>query len=385
MLYMISVFLFWVGQSLYLPTLPLYVKTKIDDLSMVGVVLSMYGLWQTIVRIPLGIASDWTGRRKPFILGGFICLGLGNWMMGAAGHISLLILGRMLTGIAVGVWVLLVVGFTSLFPASEVIRAAAMITLVSSFGRMSGALLTGVLNTLSRGYTLAFFLAAAAATAGASAMLPLHEPHRTPKRSTLRGLWQLLRREDVWLPSCLNIVVQYASWASVFGFVPILAQQLGVSDVSQSMLVSVNIVCVVLGNAVSSCVITRSGPYQLMYSSFVLTAAGLIAAALATGLPALWCASFAIGLSWGIGYPLFMGLSVEFVAEEQRSTAMGMHQAIYGLGMFAGPWLSGIFADLSGIRPMLAGTALVCTGLGIFGSTRLMLLHQRLRSVHHQQ
>jgi hypothetical protein len=50
-LYSASVFLFWMAQYIYLPTLPTYVQSKANDLAVVGVVLSMFGLWQAIIRL----------------------------------------------------------------------------------------------------------------------------------------------------------------------------------------------------------------------------------------------------------------------------------------------------------------------------------------------
>ena len=63
-----------------------------------------------------------------------------------------------------------------------------------------------------------------------------------------------------------------------------------------------------------------------------------------------------------------MGMSIINVAEGQRSTAMGLHQAVYGLGMFAGPWVSGLLATSLGIQPMFASTAVVVLGLGLLGT-----------------
>jgi predicted MFS family arabinose efflux permease len=47
---------------------------------------------------------------------------------------------------------------------------------------------------------------------------------------------------------------------------------------------------------------------------------------------------------------------------------MGLHQSVYAIGMFAGPWLSGILANQFGIQPMFAMTAAVIAITGIFGS-----------------
>jgi MFS family permease len=61
-----------------------------------------------------------------------------------------------------------------------------------------------------------------------------------------------------------------------------------------------------------------------------------------------------------------MGMSIEHVADANRATAMGLHQAVYSIGMVSGPWLSGILADSMGIQPMFGVTAFVCLVSGLF-------------------
>ena len=78
-LYLLVVFFYWVSQNIYLPTLPNFVQGKLGNLALVGTVLSMYSLWQALIRLPLGIVSDWLGRRKPFILVCMALSGLGAW------------------------------------------------------------------------------------------------------------------------------------------------------------------------------------------------------------------------------------------------------------------------------------------------------------------
>ena len=65
-----------------------------------------------------------------------------------------------------------------------------------------------------------------------------------------------------------------------------------------------------------------------------------------------------------------MGMSIEQVAEAERATAMGLHQAVYAIGMFLGPWLSGILADALGIRPMFLVTCLACLTTGMLGTCK---------------
>lgn len=86
-----------------MPTLPVYVQSKTSNLALVGVVLSMYGLWQAIIRLPLGIVADWLGWRKPFVIIGFILAGVGASIMGVASDANGLIMGRAISGLAAGI------------------------------------------------------------------------------------------------------------------------------------------------------------------------------------------------------------------------------------------------------------------------------------------
>ncbi|HEY65881.1 MAG TPA: MFS transporter [Caldilineae bacterium] len=369
-LYATAVFLYWIALYLYVPTLPVYVASKTENLALVGVVLSMYGLWQAVIRLPLGITADWLGRRKPFILVGFALAGLGAWTMGAADDVNGLILGRAITGIAAGTWVPLVVAFSGLFPPEEAVRASALLTFIGSVGRMLATGVTGTLNDLG-GYSLPFYLAAMAAALAVLILLPNREERRPPKRPSLQGIGRLITRRDVLLPSVLSAVGQYANWAATFGFIPILARQLGATDVMLSMLTSMNIAVLTLGNLATTTLVRRLGARRLVYLSFTLLALGLWGATLAPTLPLVFAAQFCIGLSMGIGYPTLMGLSIQNVTDAERTTAMGLHQAVYAIGMFSGPGLSGTIADAIGIRPMFGITAGVALVLGMFGTKRL--------------
>jgi predicted MFS family arabinose efflux permease len=55
---------------------------------------------------------------------------------------------------------------------------------------------------------------------------------------------------------------------------------------------------------------------------------------------------------------------------------MGIHQAVYALGMFAGPWIGGIVADALGIRAMFGIMAGVC----LAGAGALSILNGRRKT-----
>jgi len=366
-LYVVIAFLYWVSMYLYMPTLPTYIQSKTHDLAIVGVVLSMYGLWQAIVRLPVGIGADWLNWQKPFIVVGLALAGVGAWRMGTANSVNALLIGRALTGLAAGIWAVLMVAFSNLFPSHKAVQASAALTLISSLGRVVGTSVTGTLNQVG-GYWLAFLLAAVASALSVLLALVVPETRRPPQRPSLRGIGRLITRRPVWLPSALNAVGQYVIWAAPVGFVPILARQLGATDTTQSLLLSLNLGVIVAGNLLATAVSGRVRSRHLVVMSFVLLFAGVGAIALAKALPAIFVGEILLGASQGIGYPVLMGLSIEHVKSDERTTAMGLHQAVYALGMFGGPWLSGLLANAVGLQPMFGLTAGACLLLGLLGA-----------------
>lgn len=370
-LYVIVAFLFWTSLYVYVPTLPIYIQSKSDNLVMVGAVISMYGLWQAVIRLPLGIVVDRTGKRKPFIIVGLILAALGAWIMGTANDPWDLLIGRSLTGFAAAAWVPLVVAFSSLFPHHEAVRATAILTFVFSSARVLATASTGSLNNLG-GYPLAFFLAASAALLGILFILPAEEARRSPARLSANEIGRLITRRDVLLPALLAAVAWYAAWATIFGFTPILVGQLGGADMAQSMIVSMHVALAVAGNLIAMLVINRIGAKRLLFLGFGFYALGIGLAAVAPTVTMLFVAQFIMGLAHGANYPVLMGLSIKYVDDAERTTAMGLHQSVYAIGMFTGPWLSGLMAEAIGVQPMFGVTAFICLILGWFGISQLV-------------
>lgn len=366
LLYMAAVILFWVGLYVYAPTLPVYIEEKTGSLSVVGVILSMYGLWQVIFRLPVGIASDWIGKRKPFIIAGLLLTGLGAWVLGTSNTTSGMLVGRSITGIAAATWVPLLVIFSQFFPANEAVRATTLLTLVSSISRMVSTGVTGFFNDLG-GYILPFYIAAGVSLLAAVLVLPASEKPAGRQKRSLKDITRLISRTDVLGPGLLNMFLQYCSYATTFGFLPILAKNLGAGDVLLSALMSLYLGFLTFGNLAATILLKRIGINRLVILAFVLTSGAILAAALAKSFVPVIAAQLIAGFAMGTGTPILMGMSIQKVDPTDRATAMGLHQGVYAIGMFAGPWLSGIMADAMGIQPMFAVTAGLCLAFGLIG------------------
>ncbi len=370
-LYTVIVLLYWLALYIYVPTLPNYIKTRTADLAAVGAVLSMYGLWQGVIRFPIGLAADWTGKRRPFIMGGLFLAGAGAWLMGRSSGLAGLYVGRAMTGLAAGAWVPIVAAFSALFPPAEAVQASALLSVLNGVGSILGTGLTGWLNELG-GYGLPFVLAAVAALAALLLTLAVREVPRPPSRPSLGHVGRFVVRRDVLLPGLLSAVAHYILFAATYGFLPILARSLGMGNVGQSMLVSLNLALITVGSLAVAWLTRRFRARSLNYASFGMLFLGLVTAAVARTPAMLFLAQAELGLGHGIGYPVQMGLSMRHVADGERTMAVGVFASVYSIGMFAGPALSGVLADRIGIQAMFAVTAVAGLTLGIIGTGYLV-------------
>ncbi len=362
---------YWFALYVYVPTLPNYVKSKTADLVIVGSVLSMYGLWQGLIRFPMGLGADALGRRRPFIIAGLLLAGLGAWIMAHAAGVAGLFLGRATTGLAAGAWVPMVAAFSALFPPAEAVQASALASVLNGGGSILGTAATGWLTDLG-GYSLPFLLATAAAGVAVLLSLGVREAPRPPARPSLRHIGHFVVRQDVLVPSTLSAVCHYVLFAATYGFLPIQARELGMNNYGQSMLVSLNLALITVGSLGVAALNKRFRGRTLNYASFGVLFLGLGTAALAARPGALFVAQALLGLGHGIAYPVQMGLSMRHVADNERTMALGVFASVYALGMFAGPAFSGIVAGALGIQRMFAITAVVCLALGIVG-TRFLI------------
>jgi predicted MFS family arabinose efflux permease len=365
-----AVFLLWFSQYVFVPTLPEYLRDKVGSLAVVGAVLAMYGLWQVVVRLPLGILIDAVGRQKLFLLGGFLVAALGALILGRAGRTPGLYIGRSLTGLSMSIWVPLVVVFSGFFPPDQSVRAAAVLTLVTAAARISASAMNGYLNEWG-GAALAFYVGCGAALAAAILVLPVpvnSRPAGTPKPGSLLRLFV---RKSVLLPSVLAAINQYVIFGISLGFMPVLAGQLGAGDVTLGFLAMVNLLFFLLGNLTATSSGSRLKSETLVLASYILFAVAIAAAALAKSIPLLIVVQGVIGIAQGVGYPVLMGMTIRDVPVHRRSSAMGLHQSVYAAGIFIGPWASGALAETLGIRPMFGITAGLVLVLGCSGSILL--------------
>jgi len=352
-LFYAATMLYWFSLYTYVPILTPYVEKLGGSLFFSGLVVGSYGFSQMLVRIPIGIWSDRLHSRKAFILGGIACAIISSLGFAFTDNLVLTLLWRTIAGIAAGSWVSFTVLYASYFPADEAPRAMGIISFYTSAAQMIAAALGGV-AAQAFGWHGPFFLGAAGGLIGLIVAATIIEPkvvQSTPP--SLRGLLTLGRQWPLLSVSLLAVLAQSVTFTTLFGFTPLYAAHLGINKAELGLLT----LCSTIPNAFAGYL---SGSWFAKKIGHRFTAGlGFFIAALATAaipfthtLSTLLLTQAINGFGQGLAMPILMGLAIAGVPSEKRATAMGFFQAIYSIGMFAGPLISSRIGLIHGFYTM---------------------------------
>lgn len=346
----ITVGLFWFSQFSYVPILPTYARDLGASYQLIGLILGSYGFTQMLVRLPLGILSDRRNQRKPLIVAGMaICFasGLGMWLFP---NIYAVLAFRALAGVAASFWVLHTVLFASYYPSAEATKASGRITAVLNLGEML-AMLSGGAVAFFYSQEATFLLAAASGLLAILFSLAVEENSQLQRKPiTMSDLMETARGKHLNIVSLLGLLLQVMTFGTIFGFIPLVAKNLGASFWEIGLLPTVFMIPGIIASSLSGTVLLRiMDERRLLVTGFLIMAGVCLVTPFITSLPMLYLSQAICGLARGAAYPLLMGLGIQQVAESRRGTAMGYYQAMIGLGMFLGPMTVGKLGQIGGL------------------------------------
>jgi MFS family permease len=367
-LFSASMLLFWAALYVYMPILPVYAEHLGASMTLVGLVVGIYGFTQLAVRIPLGMWSDQIGKRKPFVVLGMAAAVVGCLAMAWAPDAWYLVLGRATIGLAASTWVASTVLFSSYFPPNQAVKAVGLATFFSGVPQVITGPVGGILAE-SYGWTFPFFVGAALGAVGLLCLVGMEEaPIRSTKGMSLGRLRSIGTVPLLVAVSCVGILNHFSSFATTYAFTPIYAQgTLGATKVDLGNMLAVSMVAYSLATLVAFRFTERLGERTVVTVSMLLGAASTVATPFIGDLTVLIAFQFVQGLARGMVYPVLMGLSMRAVSAEDRATAVGIFQASYAIGMFAGPTFGGVIADQIGLAGVFYLTGIASLGAALVG------------------
>ena len=348
-------FLYWLSLFFYIPILPVHVQERVGTLSQLGFVLSMYGFWQMVSRFPIGIVADRMGWRKPLTVAMLTLLSAGSIVLGLGSDFWGLTAGRSMIGFAAAAWVLLIVLYTSEVEPDKLVQSTAQMTVVFAAGRVTGSLVSPWLVS-SFGQLSPFWFSAGAALLAAFLLL-LTPLRKMPKVVvSVQSVKQVVLQAGVLIPSLISIILHYADWSATFSFIPVQAKAFGATSSTLAFLVILELLIIVPANMFTPKLVRKIGKIPVIAISIGIQVLALFLIFYAKGMLLLWISQGLLGVGYGLAYPILLGMTMECTRPEEHSIATGFHQSAYALGMFAGPYISGLIATVVGVQPGFAVT-----------------------------
>ncbi|MFD2116747.1 MFS transporter [Paenibacillus yanchengensis] len=338
--------LYWISMYIYVPTLSPYLSSNGYSLPFIGIVLGSYGLMQMLIRFPLGIWSDTFGKRKPFIILGMFTAFVSCILFLIPDFWLWPLAGRIVAGICASTWVAFTVMYASFFSAEQTGKAMGNI----SFMTVSGQLIGMLLSTFLAGSfhpTMPFIVGAVIAIIGLILAMFIKEPAVTERAGmSFQNVRAVVKTKLLWHASILSILAHSVLFITMFGFTPLKAAQLGASGWQLTLLVFSFMVPHGIASLITSTIIVkRYGQYGTIVLGFVFSGLCTAAMVFIPSMEMLYMTQALNGFAQGMHMPLFLGMAISQINERLRATAMGLYQAIYASGMFAGPFIAGFLNE----------------------------------------
>ena len=341
-----TVLLFWFGQYIFSPFFMPYLNSLEITATLAGLISSIYGFSQLLLRIPFGVSADKLRSHKFFMLIGFIFLALAGVMLYTASHPATLVLARFFSGAAASTWVSFTVFFTSRFPAKDTGKAVSTVIMVNNFG----ILLSYGLGTLifdRVGIHNLFLISVAVSVIGAILIISLPEEKKTSQTPiTMKSVFFTIKNKNLLNYSLMAALLHTIIFATAMSFTANYAKTLGATGVQLGILsISYNGIGVLGSYWMSTNASRKISDRTKMVFSFMLLGISCFTIPNSNHMVMIYAAQVFGGIGRAILLSLTMEASLRQIPSELKSTAMGTYQSLYSIGMTLGPVIMGFALD----------------------------------------
>jgi MFS transporter, DHA1 family, tetracycline resistance protein len=376
------------GFGIILPILPLFSERFGASPTTIGLLVASFSAAQFVAAPIMGRVSDRVGR-KPVILVSLFGSAVGSLVLGLAGAVWMLFLGRIIDG-ASGASVSVAQGaITDIAEPKDRARLLGLLGAAFGVGFVLGPALGGIAAVA--GPRVPFFVAAAIALVNglvAIRRLPETHPARRPDIETAgRRLENLrrfssggaeepvagerARRQDLALLAAVAFLAT-AAFAGFEATFSLLGQRrFGLTEGTVApVFVAIGLALVAVQAGLVQPVTHRLGGPTTLRAGLSCTAVGLGVLAFALTWPLLVLALALLVVGQGLTTPTLTSIVANRSRDASRGRSLGRQQSAASLARIVGPVLAGALFQHVGVwAPYAVGAGIVVVALVLLGAT----------------
>lgn len=353
---LVIIALFWFAQYIYVPNTAPYLLAQKVTADFVGIIVGVYGGVQMSLRFPMGILADWLGKHKLIII-------VGCAFSGGASVVRILestgygfLIANIMSGVASSLWVSFMLLSTKYITPDRMQTQIGYLFAANNFGIMLAFITSAV---CFEGFGMDF-LCLCSALSGALAMLlamslkeddpayaHLHEPPESKHRPLVADLVKVAKRKRIWFFAFLASIQQGVTMTTIMSFSNEAALRIGGSSYEMGLMTIVFILFNVISSYYSGKPpFTRISQGFLVSSALFLLAAYCFLSVMVTHIYLLIIIQVFLGWSFGFVFTIATSESIVGVEHYRRSSAIGLFQALFAIGMTTVPIIAGRIIEL---------------------------------------
>ena len=348
------------GSGVVAPILSLYAQSFGVPNTIVGLLVTIFGIGRLVANLPAGMLSQRIGR-KPLLIGGPALVAVASAAAAITDNFAWLVFWRGLQGFGSGIYV--TASMAALADISSPTNRAANIALYQSFF-MFGATIGPAIGGYAAGffgYAAPFWLyAAMTALAGVLAL-----SFRDTLGKEVREKQKLEasdRRRIMTAPftaiCIVSLMTFFTRTTAIFQLMPFIGHDtfhLGIDAVGVAL--TVNAVVILAVTPLSVPLINRIGARAMVFWSTIGMAATIWGLYAATSLAGFWIAVVLFGIVSGASYPATGNYTIAALDRRHYGPGSGLQRTFGDVGYAVGPVLTGAISDVTG-GGLFAGVAL---------------------------
>lgn len=364
-LLLVIVCLFWFGQYVYIPYQTTYLLSIGVPSGITGLIIGAYGLVQIFFRIPAGILADTGSGHKKMIMAGVCCVSAASLFRVLRPDAQGFFVANLFSGLGASAWISYMVFYMQL--GKDAIQAATgKIMAANNTGVFLGFVTSSLLYE-RMGMTMICLFSVVAGAIGIALVFGIRE-ERPEKRSFTAQEWRgIFTYRRLLFFSVLAMLQQGVQMATCMSFTIQAVKELGATSVQSGIASIVYIVMAVAFSLLSgSSFFVKSGSNRVIPAGIVCQMVYCILVPAASNVYEIYGCQVLAAAAMGFLFTSLTSESMKGVPDHFYSTAMGIFQSVYAVGMTAFPILTGYIRGKFGLAGGYYFMAAML-GLGLIG------------------